>query len=71
MKLSLEYIYEELYDYIEYKCPQLDEVSRGKLAAYAISLFVMRESEMLRDRDDEWRAVLAKHTAKSDVFKEG
>ena len=71
MKLSLEYIYEELYDYVEFKCPELDPVSRGKLVAYAVSLFVMRESEILRDRDDEWRALLAKHSEKSNIFKEG
>lgn len=71
MKLPLEYIYEELDDYVKFKCPELDSSARGKLVAYAISLFVMRENEILRDRDDEWRAVLAKHTAKSDVFREG
>jgi hypothetical protein len=52
---TFDRLHSEIKDYLAIKVPEMDEVKRLEIAGYILSLFAIREGDMLHERDKEWR----------------
>lgn len=52
---TFDKLHSEIKDYLAIKVPEMDEVKRLEIAGYILSLFIIREGDVLHERDKEWR----------------
>ena len=57
---TYEKIHKELCVYIDEKIPEIKLDTRLEIAMYAVNLFILREADVLFERDAEWKRLLKK-----------